>query len=130
MSGKRLQKQAERLIQKWQRLLRLQDWDVKCRFRHHHAIEMAGSISWNRAKGKQALMSLLLPGEGKDLSDHNNPYDVEETIVHELLHLAFTSVCPVSTGSLKSDMHEAAIEQTAQLLIKLDREPRKRGRKK
>ena len=130
MSGKRLQKQAEGWIQKWQGLLRLQDWDVQCRFKHYHDIEVAGSISWNRALGKRAVMSLLLPAEGKDLPSHEKIYDVEGTIVHELLHLKFTSVCPMSKGSLKSDMHEAAIEQTAQILIWLYREQKKRGRKK
>ena len=49
------------------------------------------------------------------------PRDVESDIVHELLHWRAEGYRPKRDGSTEHQMWEAAVERTAQDLLKLDR---------
>lgn len=108
----------ERLLIEWQRLLRLQDWDIKINFIHHHKLELGGfgEIDWSLHK-KIATLDLVYPEE---LSD-NLRYNPEKTLVHELLHLHFSVIYHTKKDSPEDKLHEAAIDQVARALIKLRR---------
>lgn len=104
------------LTEKWQKCLRLQDWDIVVKIKRMEDMPKNLGECVSSLTKKQAIISLLEPN---DTSNGDFPYDMEETLVHELLHIHFIEAddengcCP--------DGVEQAIEEVARALIKLDR---------
>lgn len=111
------QDELQSLCTYWQKVLRLQDWDIVIRFKRIFDMqhETDGNIDYS-LPNKSAIINILEP------SDFDNPcfpMDVEEVVVHELLHLHFHEAdrpngeCP--------DSVECGIQKTAEALVKLNR---------
>lgn len=82
-----MRESALALVGHWQRTLRLQDWDIVVKLRpFREMINCVGETTYNRSK-KQAIVTLLDPDDNDGNDDF--PYDMEQTLVHELLHLHF-----------------------------------------
>ena len=106
----------ERMAAKWQKLLRLQDWEVNIdyyRAREFANADALGECSFN-LNSREGFIKILHP------TDYEGTYDVEWVVVHELLHLHFADwtnktgdACPVSG--------EQAIDAIAQTLSKLNK---------
>lgn len=105
-----------RLLVEWQRLLRLQDWDIELNFVHHHNLSRGGfgEIDWTLEKKIATINMVYLKEVSKALE-----YNPEKTLVHELLHLRFSIVCRTKEGSIEDGIHEAAVDQVARALVKL-----------
>lgn len=76
-------------VAKWQRILRLQDWDIRLRMARHsemHLTNAAGEISIFDAK-KIATVHVLHPEDFTLMGVTAPVQDMEYTIVHELLHI-------------------------------------------
>jgi hypothetical protein len=113
------------LCRKWQKLLRLQDWEIDCRF--------ADSIETHDQTGKcrafpdrrQAIVRILRP-EGFDLTDEftqafDDGVDPEMSLVHELIHIPLEKLLNEDPGEHEKVMQEQAIESIARALLDLDR---------
>lgn len=75
------------LCEQWQRNLRLQDWDIVIKLRpFREMIDCRGETRYNLEK-KAAIITLLDPNDHDGNEDF--PYDMELTLVHEMLHLHF-----------------------------------------
>lgn len=81
------QEKADKLLRKWQRILGLQDWQIKLIV---DAIpddmtlrDVDGEAIWTECK-KTALIRIL---RQDCYGDRIVPYDFERILVHELLHL-------------------------------------------
>lgn len=75
------------ILEYWKRVLRLQDWEIVLKVKPFRDMDdCRGETNYHLQK-KCAIISLLDP----DDSDRNEdfPYDLEQTMVHELLHLHF-----------------------------------------
>ena len=106
-----------RLLDFWQRELRLQDWDIVVKLKPLSEMpDCRGETKYQLLK-KQAIICLLDPNEGDGNTDF--PYDAEITLVHELLHLHFVDgsqtpeECPV--------VFEQGITAVSESLVKLKR---------
>ena len=117
------QESAEMLCRKWQRVLRLQDWDVfitvKRRADMLEDYQDAYGYCIPNLQSKQAVIVI------RSEIDHDDaplPYDAEQVIIHELLHL-FTAdfSCFESPGSLEYIGMEQMVEILSWAFIKLDR---------
>lgn len=109
----------------WQKVLRLQDWDIKIIFGRERDMcdPCLGEIITTPAK-KMALIKILDP------VDYSNPHyeqDHEPTLVHELLHIHFNSIMD-EIRDVDKVLHdrlytqeESAIESIAKGLISLSR---------
>lgn len=112
----------EALCREWQAILRLADWDVRCKLVRHHEMssnEWSGECRYRLTK-KMALIQLLDP---VDFPDGEWPEDVEKTLVHELLHLHMAPFAP-EDGTLENVAMEQAIESIASALVRVRRESR------
>lgn len=99
----------------WQRILKLQDWDVSIKVVPHREAEDAwGNVHWNFQE-KIADIKLLNPA---DQSGGMRPYCMEETLVHELLHLHFAPF-NANSGTPEQLAQEQAINAIAHALVKL-----------
>ena len=82
----------ETLFNYWREKLYLTDWTIKFKYNvepEDMAIEDAcGCTSWDEA-GKTALIEIMNP---ERYGERVAPFDIEKTIVHELLHLKMTLI--------------------------------------
>ena len=119
------QKKLEQLVRKWQRILRLRDWDIEIISVDHDGFTREGSciaeieLSSNQ---KEAIMKVIKP-------DHysiwnNKKYDVEESVIHELLHIYLGGIEKYARGEEETALHiatENAANLISEALVKLDR---------
>lgn len=117
------QDQLDAALAKWQKILRLQDWEIRA------SIVNAGDNGGNRGTctvhfqlGAATIrISSHDSGDSSKEWDHERK-DMELTLVHELLHIPFHSFRP-KEDSLKHELWEQAIEKTAWNLVALERRP-------
>ncbi|MFN6572401.1 hypothetical protein [Dendronalium sp. ChiSLP03b] len=101
--------------QEWQQRLKLQDWDISVKVVPHRESEGAwGNVRWNLQE-KFADIKLLDPN---DQSDGMRPYCMEETLVHELLHLHF-ALFDADANTPEQLAQEQAINALARALVNL-----------
>lgn len=105
----------------WQKIMGLQDWYVKAfvmRNRDMSASDKQGECEWNMPN-KTAVIRLLDPIDRDQ--DIFIPYDMEITLVHELMHLHMCPFDNFSDSTLECKMLEQAVEATAHALVWLSR---------
>jgi len=90
------QEQLDACLSKWQRILRLQDWEIRAQIlapskmaRRHANAECAVY-----APLKRATISLCKPAAYKRRNDPLWPLDMERLLVHELLHIPIRAFAP------------------------------------
>lgn len=119
------------LVKKWQKILKLQDWEVTARFASQYEFmtpkaEGQSTTNWHY---RICRIKILKPQEYDFTTGYEQ--DIEETIVHELLHPWFSLALGEFHGeNIKSrtDDVELMINTLAAALIKLDRQKKKKGK--
>lgn len=98
----------KRLMKLWQKRLKLQDWVVDVRFSSDmDSDSSAGECSWH-PDNRTATIHILPPNIIID--------DIEETLVHELLHILYEGHTWYSDDA-RSVHQERALNQTAAALV-------------
>lgn len=112
----------------WQKVLRLQDWDVKVVVVRASQMECGGNAGENtwQLSTKTALIKLCDPVDWPE--DTRWEQDMEETLVHELLHLHMALFQP-EHDTLEHAMMEQAICCIATGLVALHRQAQRHGYK-
>ena len=111
--------EEQRLLEKWKRKLCLQEWRIKL-LTHLHPEEMtvrnsAGCTEWSEAI-KTARIEIINPA---CCGDRIVPFNFEETLVHELLHLKFSFWCQNEDDIGDKVMHQM-IDDLARALTEGD----------
>jgi len=109
-------KQIEVLKNKWQKRLRLRDWDIEINLVRERDMKWKGNsgiISYN-LQHKTATMSILdnIDRENVDIDDY------EHCIVHEMLHLLLPGFSP-DRGTLDNDLYEQGLNMIAEALLNM-----------
>jgi len=114
------QLQADRAY--WQKVLRLQDWDIEVkvvRARDMNLEESAASVNWVLPK-RMASVAI------RDPIDYPpglmGEQDQEVSLVHELLHLHYAGFDETERGSLQETLLEQSIEAISRALVLLKRQ--------
>lgn len=110
--------QAESKLTEWQKILRLQDWDIKidiCRGRNFKTDGQA-EVSWTNEK-KMAIIHLLDP---IDYDNDYFPQDHEISLVHELLHLHMAGFV-AEDGTVEDMAQEQVADALSKALVGLKR---------
>lgn len=103
----------------WQRVLRLQDWEIQAsivKIREMRDADEDGCCEWLHAK-KRAVIRILAEADYPAGVDW--PQDQERTLVHELLHLHVGSFCRPEEGSKEEEIMEQAIHALSLALLDL-----------
>ena|SRR3990167_24249 len=109
----------ERLVKKWQLILRLEDWDVDIDF--GSIIETEGNAAiceWVINEKAAKVRVLRLRDWPKDFIGTR---DYEITVVHELEHLHAARFDRYRAGSPRDVALELMIQRNAEALVALDR---------
>lgn len=112
----------EELVEKcaeWQGILKLQDWTIAVGIVRDRQMKNKGQaeISYSLPK-KMAIISLLDP---IDYDNDTFPQDMEQSLVHELVHLHIASFDETESGSLEEIMLEQATDTIAKALVNVKR---------
>lgn len=109
----------------WQKLLRLEDWRVDVRLAD--SVETDDETAKCRVfqQSKQAVIRIAKPESvdqtGEFYQAFPESYDLEHTLVHELLHIHFDRLFSEDANEHESIMQEQAVDFIARALIGLDR---------
>lgn len=105
-----------RMGREWQERLLLSHWAVSFRMERLRDMggERMGRSTW-ASKSFQADISLLDPID-HDPAEHW-PYDPEQVVVHELLHLHFSPFFPADEDAPGHAEQERVIDQLARVLV-------------
>lgn len=111
--------ELEQLTQEWQKRLGLMDWNIHVTIEHDADMNnRAGEVDWTLTL-KQATIRLVDPQTIRKSLVFK--YDLEQTLVHELLHLHSAPFDKFKSGGLKETALEVMIDKTATALVELKR---------
>ncbi len=105
--------QLDACLKKWQKILRLQDWDIDLRILPHAAFAQAGCAGECRTaqEHRSASIHILRPEDYAIVAGSETPdYDMEATLIHELIH--------VSLAMLEPHAPEVIVEQAVDALAR------------
>lgn len=110
----------------WQRILRLQDWDVDLEIVRQRVVGRDTMGDCTRATLKRvARIRILDPRDidGQDMMTPAEAHDWELTLVHELLHLELHDAFPKGwpDGGAEELAMERAIDALSKGLVRLER---------
>jgi hypothetical protein len=113
------ERQLQRLCAQWQKRLRVQDWDVRVRVKRRHQMELESKRAGCNysLKLKEALIEIQSP---LDYQPSVWPNDMEQSLVHELLHLHF-ALFSADDETPEGVAQEQAIDLIASALVSLAR---------
>lgn len=106
------------LVEEWQKILRLEDWDLTVLLEHH--TDMDGSLGGTRANPRRNVAKIRILKPSHELDDE----DTKQTLVHELLHISSTGVHSRETGMLKGAKEiamEGFVDRLATVLVRMKR---------
>ena len=116
----------KRLLEKWGPILRIQDWDIRVKYVHADKIRQAFSATEDDGivfaysdvseELREADVYVCTPLD----IDPRYVVDIEQTFVHELLHIVFWW-CVNDPSDPNYRVMEQSIEATAKALIDRDR---------
>ncbi|GEM_PF-1144546 len=115
-----LEQQMQQKCREWQQRLRLADWDVTVKVvpaMDMSSTQAQGCIHW-RITEKTADIKLVTP-EDAVKQNPMRPYNLEETLIHELLHLHMAPFEPDSSEQTECMAMEWTINAIAGALLKL-----------
>jgi len=111
--------QAQEACREWQKILRLQDWDITVDILRDRDMKLGSGqaeVHW-KAVNRSAIVHLLDP------TDYQNNYfeqDHERSLVHELLHLHMVMFA-TETDTPEDTAQEQAVDAIAKALVTLKR---------
>lgn len=117
MTKPELEQHLVELCRKWQRILRLQDWDIKVQVVYNLVSSQAEVVY--RLPKRMAVVKVLHP-DAYEEKDFLWPQDMEKSLVHELLHLHLAA-WRADDGTLEGAVKEQAIDAIASALVESDR---------
>ena len=108
-------KNPQECCRQWQQLLKLQDWDVSVTIESLDNEDIEGDVTWVLEK---KFADIRLTSEHPDAM---RPYDMEQTLVHDLLHLHFAPF-DAKSKTVKAIAQEQTINAIASALVNLKRQ--------
>lgn len=117
------QKKLEQISKRWQKLLSLQDWEINIRLAEPDKI-LDRSLGQARInlKRKIAHIAVLDPKFLSSLESKRAEAEIEDTVVHELIHCLIEPYAPNDWDSLSGVLAEQSIDAIARAFVKLDKE--------
>ncbi len=107
----------QQLLRKWQRRLRLQDFDITARYATRQEMRSEGDIGNNRIRYSLGLSDIAILDPVDVADEHESFKNVELTLVHELLHLLLDPILSQNAYNPERLEH-ALMEQTIEKLAK------------
>ena len=120
------EEELKKLCKKWQKILRMQDWNIDLRLVHYSQIEGEIASVLPDLPRKSAIIRIADPSSKHKGQDYEQDYvdDMLDSLVHELIHLHLEKVKPTEDHQ-QSDF-ELVIVCLSEALVGLYRKSRKK----
>lgn len=116
--------QLQEKCREWQEILRMQDWDFLLKIKRSFDMPVQDACgACNTLLAKRSVVIKIMDPNDFD-PDIVEPFDMEETLIHEMLHALvwqFESEESNKRGSLEWAAKEQTIDFIAKALVKLKR---------
>lgn len=116
------QKQLDAALAYWQKVLRLQDWDIEAK------LVTPGDAGYGsegtcliNVRHKCASIKVM-NDKHRTAVGYSGEADNEDTLVHELLHIHLELMAPDDDGSLDYELFEQTVDVLADCFVKLKRQ--------
>jgi hypothetical protein len=114
--------QMQDKLKYWKSILGLEHWEIKFQFKRQRDMkpEQQAYVSWVIPKASASIIMVCH-------DDYDNavwPQDMEQSLVHELLHIKRSAFDNFEDGTLQDVMHEQYIDSMAKIIVTMDRERR------
>lgn len=103
------------LCREWQSRLRLQDWDIQCRFAPYEEVDGDGVTTY-QWELKRALVRIVSEPT-YILGIYKSLYDPEQILVHELIHLKWAQLYHWKKEQIEFGLMETAVDHLATALV-------------
>lgn len=113
------EERLKELTAEWQKTLRLQDWDIDVSFKRHFEMceENVLGQCVSTPSVRKSTIHVLVP---EDADTPQSDYNLEETLVHEILHVHFSEWENLFTkGDAMPVSSEAGIDAISHALVAL-----------
>lgn len=82
------EERLKELTAEWQKTLRLQDWDIDVSFKRHFEMSQTNILgqAQQTVAVRKCTIDILVP---EDSWNRQSDYNLEESLVHEMLHIHF-----------------------------------------
>jgi len=111
--------ELQELLVKWQKRLRLQDWDVKVFYKRHWDLPEAVDGQCRVVPTlKRAYIYVIDPEHHEPSSEEIDQHSEELILIHELLHIYFDPWMRDETNKDRITMMEVAIQKIAEALTR------------
>lgn len=113
--------QLEQLKNEWQKILSLESWDIRvCVTRRKQMPDTTcdGTNLFNQDH-ELAMINIVDPQDYE--SDLGAEQDMEETLLHELLHLVLSRCAPDENDALRMSLFEQSINRLSRAFIRIKR---------
>lgn len=119
------QEELEKLLKKWQKTLRLTDWNIQVKIARANEMTREGVQGENMYSVPlhSSFIKIVDPVDWE--TDFCEEQDMEKTLVHELMHLVLCHSEPNPNKTLKLQLFEVSVEKLANAFVDM-----KRGQKK
>ena len=108
-----------KICRKWQNCLGLQQWDIQLRVCRKKEMYTGGDAEvLHKPNILSAVIQILDP---QDYEDAFIAQNIEQSIIHELLHIPLNMFCKPEDGSVESVLMEQHIESLSRALLYLDK---------
>jgi hypothetical protein len=116
------EQQMQGKLKYWKSILGLEHWEIKFQFKRQRDMEpkQQAYVSWVIPKASASIVMVCHDDYGNDLWLQ----DMEQSLVHELLHVKCAAFDSFEDGTLHDLMHEQYIDSMAKIIVTMDRERR------
>jgi hypothetical protein len=116
--------ELKKLCAEWQQRLKLQSWNIVCKFARHNEIdnEKLANVTYRLAT-EEAVVRVLDQDDYQRIYGEDFPQAIEKSIVHELLHLVLAPLEPEGgVYGTQEVVREQIVNRLSDTLVALKRE--------
>jgi len=116
------EQQIKDKLQYWKAILGLENWEIKILLKRQRDMkpDTQANVSWVIQKASATIAMVC----NEDYDSCLWPRDMEQSLVHELLHVKCSVFDSFEDGTLQDVMHEQYIDSMAKIIVTMDRERR------
>lgn len=113
------EKEANALFEKWRKMLHLEDWEIRFKW-SVRADDLPENVCGSTNYVFERKMAVVAMMNEVDYTNELFPYDYEQVLVHELLHLKFAAIDD-SENALQNKLVHQLIDDVAKWLVNASR---------
>ena len=115
------QKQLERKVRYWQKILKLDHWEITCQLAHSNQTDGSMGVSYSQGEYFTSHFKIENPQHLANPKEYIEDGGLDRTIIHELLHCHLNTLIGKTTG-FKRKILEMVVTNLEKVIYDLHKE--------